>query len=157
MSKKKLTKWKAEEVALLVQNLDGTADALTRLFPTRSYFSILSKRQKLVQKSLQSNVETPQTSIKFEEPIKKEFIINKTSAIEDINEILTQSLVKVEELTIRNSELVALNKELNEKVVELTEQLNSVNEEYSKQQDKVEELANKSKNKWSLIKTVFFQ
>jgi len=134
--------WRRDEVELLIQNLDVTPNKLVALFPTRTYFSILSKRNKLVRNGEQTP-ETNQPRLDFKS------IYGNTGEIEDINEILNQSLTKVEELAIENSKLQS-------RIKELEEELYSVNTQYETQKGKVEDLASESKSKWSLIKKVFF-
>ena len=134
--------WRRDEVELSIQNLDATPNELVALFPTRTYFSILSKRNKLVR----NGVKTPDTN---RPTLDFESIYANTGEIEDINEILNQSLIKVEELAIENSKLQS-------RIKELEEELSNVNDRYESQKGKVEALASESKSKWSLIKKVFF-
>ena len=134
--------WRRDEIELLVQNIDATPNELVQLFPTRSYFSILSKRNKLVR--INAGIEQLQIHLNLCEEI---YLPNE--AIDDIHEILNQSLVKVEELTIENSKL-------NTRIKKLEEELSNVNDRYESQKGKVEALASESKSKWSLIKKVFF-
>lgn len=135
--------WRRDEVDLLVQNIDATPNELVQLFPTRSYFSILSKRNKIVRINAGTEHKT-QVQLNLCEEI---YLPNE--AIDDIHEILNQSLVKVEELTIENSKL-------NTQIKKLEEELSNVNDRYESQKGKVEALASESKSKWSLIKKVFF-
>ena len=135
--------WRRDEIELMVQNIDATPNELVKLFPTRSYFSILSKRNKIVRINAGTEHKT-QTQLNLNAEIDM-----PNEAIDDIHEILNQSLVKVEELTIENSKL-------NTRIKELEDELSNVNNRYESQKGKVEALASESKSKWSLIKKVFF-
>jgi hypothetical protein len=146
MSKKVLKRWTANDVALLSENLNENPSKLVRLFPTRTYSSILSKKHHILKLIAQSKIETTQTKLNFDS------IYSQTpnQAIEDIDDILSQSLIKVEELTIENSKLM-------DKIKKLEEKLSKVSNQYESQKGKVEALATESKSKWSLIKKVFFE
>lgn len=135
--------WRRDEIELLVQNINATPNELVKLFPTRSYFSILSKRNKIIRINAGTEHKT-QSQLNLCEEINL-----PNEAIDDIHEILNQSLVKVEELTIENSKL-------NSRIKELEKELYNVNNRYESQKGKVEALASESKSKWSLIKKVFF-
>jgi hypothetical protein len=78
-------------------------------------------------------------------------IVNTTvdNHINDINEIVSQSMIKIQELTIKNSELLTQN-------LELKEQLETLKQEIETQRENVEALATESKSRWSIIKKVFF-
>lgn len=133
--------WRRDEVELIIQNLDATPNELVALFPTRTYFSVLSKRNKLVRNGAKTP-DTNQPTLDFGN------IYANTGEIDDINEILNQSLIKVEELAIENSKLQS-------RIKELEEELYSINTKYENQKDKVEALATETKSRWSIIKKVF--
>lgn len=133
--------WRRDEVELLIQHLDEKPNELVKLFPTRGYYSILSKRSKLVNAG-QKKPDVNQPMLDFEH------IYSNTGEIDDINEILNQSLIKVEELAIENSKLQS-------RIKELEDELYNVNTQYEIQKDKVEALATETKSRWSIIKKVF--
>lgn len=142
MNKKTKLTWTRDEVELLINNLDEEPNKLVRLFPNRSYFSILSKRNKIVRKSKSSD----ENQIRFDF---SETINASNESINDINVVLDQALKKVEELMIENAMLKEANKDLEDK-------LSQVNYEFESQKNKVDELANQTKGRWSMIKRVFF-
>lgn len=133
MIKRTHSTWTRDEITLLVQNLNEKPEKLVSLFPNRTYFSVLSKKNKIIKKNLGTD------SSQIELDLYSKSVTNES--IGDINEVLDQALKKIEELMIENGKL-------NDKVKELTDELDN-------QKNEIDEIATTSKSRWALIKKVF--
>jgi chromosome segregation ATPase len=166
MRKKKThLRWRRDEVELLIQNLNKTPNELVKLFPTRGYFSILSKRSKLVKDS-EKQPDANQPTLDFENA---DNISNNENQIEDIREILNQALVKLEEFATKNQESQIVISNLENVVVdlqdiisrkentirELEKALLDVSAQYESDKRKFDSLASETKSTWGRIKKVF--
>jgi hypothetical protein len=143
--KKSHNAWSNNEISLLMDNSNLIPTELIKLFPNRTYFSVLSKKNKILRLN---------ELAEYNSQTKIEFKINEP--IDDINEVLNQSILRVQELTITNNELVNRIKELEDSNAELTDKYETINQQYEKQQNKVETLASETKSRWAIIKKVFY-
>ncbi len=163
MKKRTYFAWKSDEIKLLTENINLNPDDLVKLFPTRTYNSVLSMKHRIL--TAEPPVETNQAKIEFD----VENLDDNENQIEYVRGILNQALVKLEEFGTKNQELHVVIGNL-ENIVselqyvisrkentikELEKALLDVNSQYESDKSKFESLASETKSTWGRIKKVF--